>query len=53
MSLGWTVEVDEFVGTTPIGDVTFRNIMGHVNPDSPRRLVIGISLTQPFTFVET
>lgn len=38
---GFTVEQDQFEGDTPIGVMPFNNIMGHSNPNSPRRMVIG------------
>ncbi len=41
-SLGWSIEIDAFVDSTPWGDVEFRNIMAHLNPESPRRLVLGM-----------
>lgn len=39
--LGWFVEYDSFQQDTPVGTHTFTNIMGHINPDSPRRMVLG------------
>ena len=44
--LGFSVEQDKFDAETPIGVMPFNNIMGHSNPDSPRRIVIGMILTR-------
>ncbi|KAI8353266.1 hypothetical protein EDC96DRAFT_517380 [Choanephora cucurbitarum] len=39
-SLGWHVELDEFVDTTPFGNKSFANIIVTHNPDKPTRLVL-------------
>lgn len=40
-SLGWTVELDTFTDDTPLGPMTFDNVFATLNPDSPRRFVLG------------
>ena len=37
--LGWSVEEDVFNDETPIGEITFRNIIATHNPKSCKRLV--------------
>lgn len=37
--LGWSVEEDVFNEETPIGEITFRNIIATHNPKSCKRLV--------------
>lgn len=37
--LGWSVEEDVFDDQTPIGQITFRNIIATHNPKSCKRLV--------------
>ena len=37
--LGWSVEEDVFQDDTPIGEITFRNIIATHNPKSCKRLV--------------
>lgn len=40
-NLNWHVEVDEFVQKTPkFGDLTFKNIIGTLNPNAERFLVL-------------
>ncbi len=39
--LGWTVETDEFTDPdTPIGAMRFKNIVAHMDPIAPRRVVL-------------
>lgn len=38
--LGWHMETDTFVGATPIGDISFTNLIFTFNPDAPTRLVL-------------
>jgi hypothetical protein len=41
-ALKWDVEEDSFESSTPVGDVGFVNVVAVLNPEAPRRLVIGI-----------
>lgn len=38
--LGWAIELDTFMGQTPIGRLEFNNIVAKLNPEAPRFLVL-------------
>lgn len=52
--LGWSVEEHKFSDRTPHGDKQFTNIIGTLNPDAPRRMVLAChydSLIKPKGFL--
>lgn len=40
LSAGWTLEENDFVSSTPKGDVTFTNLLAVLDPSAPRRLLL-------------
>ncbi|KAI5629663.1 glutaminyl-peptide cyclotransferase [Silurus asotus] len=40
LSAGWTVEEDSFQSSTPLGPVTFSNVLAVLDPSAPRRLLL-------------
>ncbi|XP_006627681.1 glutaminyl-peptide cyclotransferase isoform X1 [Lepisosteus oculatus] len=40
LSAGWTVEVDSFTAPTPLGQLTFSNVLAVLDPAAPRRLLL-------------
>ncbi|XP_065185053.1 glutaminyl-peptide cyclotransferase-like [Sycon ciliatum] len=36
----WHVEVDSFTDDTPVGNITFHNVIATLNPQAPRRLTL-------------
>lgn len=38
--LGWAVDIDEFESDTPFGSLAFKNIIGSLNPNAERYLVL-------------
>lgn len=48
-SLGWHVDIDEFKDTAPqFGELTFKNIIGTLNPEAERFLVLACHYDSKF-----
>jgi len=47
-SIGWDIETDTFIDSTPYGDKEFTNIVATKYPDAPRKLVIACHFDSKF-----
>ena len=46
--LGWTIELDTFNASTPVGTRPFTNVIATKDPDAPRRLVVAAHFDSKF-----